>query len=239
MLDFLAIGDVMLDVHAPAAASGGVQHAPISAGAGGSAVNAARTAARVGARAAVLGAVGGDAVGRMIAQELESQGIEALFAVVPGVATGTAVYTGDTVIADRGANAAFEPDGIPDSRVTLVSAYLPPSAREQALAAASGLRAVDLQGVLADVPGAPVVLGPALDVAALAGRHDVVCSTLGRDGAEAVRGDERASARPPRILDGPLVGAGDAFAAGFLLALADGRPIAACLERGCAAVVDR
>ena len=102
--------------------------------------------------------------------------------------------------------------------------------------AAHGLVAVDLQGVLDDA-SAPIVLGPGLDLDALAGAHDVVCSTLGPEGAEAVAHGERARVGPTVLLEEPLVGAGDAFAAGFLLALADGAALADCLRRGCDAVV--
>jgi hypothetical protein len=147
------------------------------------------------------------------------------------------VYGTGTVVADRGANAGFTPTKLPEGRVTLVSGYLPAAGRTAAVELAHGLRAVDLQGLLADAPGADVVLGPHLDVAALASRHAVVCSTLGAEGAEAARGDERARVRPPRVLDGSPVGAGDRFAAGFLLALADGLGLEECLRRGCAAAL--
>jgi sugar/nucleoside kinase (ribokinase family) len=39
------------------------------------------------------------------------------------------------------------------------------------------------------------------------------------------------------VLAASPVGAGDAFAAAFLLALADGTPLEECLRRGCAAAV--
>jgi ribokinase len=233
VFDFVAVGDVMLDLRLPAAAPGTRQHTRIAVGAGGSAVNAARAASRLGARAAVVGTVGDDPVGRAIADELATEGIAAHFAVLDAP-TGTTVYTGDAVVADRGANMLGAFAELPDARVTLVSAYLPDPIRTAELA--HGLRAVDLQGVLADAPGADVVLGPRLDLDVLGPRHRVVCSTLEAAGAEAVAGRERARARPSRILDETPVGAGDAFAAGFLLALAAGRPLAECLQRGCGAV---
>jgi sugar/nucleoside kinase (ribokinase family) len=40
------------------------------------------------------------------------------------------------------------------------------------------------------------------------------------------------------VLEQSLFGAGDAFAAAFLLALADGRPLADCLTAGCRIAVD-
>jgi ribokinase len=236
MLDLVAVGDVMLDVHLPDATATPA-HGPILTAAGGSAVNAARAAIRLGASAAVVGAVGDDSVGRVIALELEASGIEDRLERLAGTNTGVVVYGSGSVVADRGANAGFVPSALPEARVTLVSAYLPAVARTAALELARGLRAVDLQGLLADAPGADVVLGPHLDVAALAPRYGVVCSTLGADGAEAACGQERARVRPERVLDGSPVGAGDRFAAGFLLALADGLGLEECLRRGCASAL--
>lgn len=226
MLDFLAAGDVMLDVRLP---GGPERHGAIASVAAGSAVNAARAATRLGARAGVAGAIGEDLIGRVIELELDEAGLETFLVRVPGAATGTAVY-GDRVIADPGANARFRPDALPEARVTLVSGYLPEAARARALELASGLRAVDLQGVATSAPGADVVLGPALDLDALAPHHRVVVSTLGAEGAVAVSGEERAEARPARVLAESPIGAGDEFAARFLLALADGRTLVESLQ---------
>ena len=237
MLDFLAVGDVMLDVRLPSSPIEARQHGVISNVLGGSAVNAARAAARLGARAAVAGAVGDDAIGRALEVELEAAGIESLLSRVEAASTGTAVYSRDSVIADRGANALFVPDRLPEARVTLVSGYLPEGARRRALSLASGLRAVDLQGVLADATGADVILGPELDLDALASNDRVVVSTRGSAGAVAAAHGERASVAPPRVLRGSPVGAGDAFAAGFLLALARGIPLQEALVRGCEAAL--
>jgi len=235
VLDFVAVGDVMLDVRLPAPRPGTRLHTRVGAGAGGSAVKAACAAARLGARAAVVGAVGDDATGRAIAEELARLGVEALFSVIQA-RTGTTVYAGDAVVADRGANERAVFEELPEARVTLVSAYLPDPVLTVGLA--HGLRAVDLQGVLADAPGADVVLGPDLDLDTLAPRHRVVCATLAEAGAEAVAAGHRARVRPRRVLAESPIGAGDAFAAGFLLALADGLALEECLRRGGASVED-
>jgi ribokinase len=237
MLDFLAVGDVMLDVRLPASPTDAKQHGVISNAAGGSAVNAARAATRLGARAAVAGAVGDDTIGRVLELEIAEAGIEPLLDRIGASSTGTAVYSRDSVVADRGANAYWAPHALPEARVTLVSGYLPEAARTAALRLARGLRAVDLQGVLDDAPGADVVLGPRLDLDALAPTHRVVVSTRGAEGAEAVAAGSRASAVPPRVVTGSPVGAGDAFAAGFLLALVDGAPLEEALARGCEAAL--
>ena len=233
MLDFLAVGDVMLDVKLPApAALRRAHHGAIESGPGGSAVNAARAATRLGATAAVAGAVGDDTLGKILRMELEAAGVTPLLDVVPGAATGTVVY-GPAIVADRGANADYVPHDLPAARVTLVSGYLSAEGRARALELASGLRAIDLQGVLADETNADVVLGPQIDLDL---DHAVVCSTLGADGAEARRGEERARVRPPRVLNEPVIGAGDAFATGFLLALVEGASLEDALGRGCGAV---
>lgn len=227
----------MLDVRLPASPAEQRQHGVITSVAAGSAVNAARAAVRLGATAAVVGAIGDDTVGKVVELEIEAAGITALLTRVQAATTGTVVYSRDAVVADRGANALFVPRELPAARVTLVSGYLPEEARRRALELALGLRAVDLQGVLDDAPGADVVIGPLLDLGRLSAHHRVVCSTLAERGAEARRGDEHAEVAPARVLDASPVGAGDAFAAAFLLALADDVPLEECLRRGCAAAI--
>ena len=234
--DLVAVGDVMLDVHVPAAPLDGVVHDAIRVRAGGSAVNAARCARRLNATAAVVGGVGDDAAAAAIRDELRRAHIDALLETAAG-ATGTVVYVGAGVVADRGANAGFRPRELPAARVTLVSGYLDEQAVHDALAHAAGLRALDLQR-----PGQPgfaadVVLGPGIPVDELAARHQVVCSTLGAGGAVAVRGAERVEVAVPCVLAESPRGAGDAFAAAFLLALADGRELRSCVQRGCEAAL--
>lgn len=233
-LDFLAVGDVMLDVHVPTPGERPL-HVPVRVVAGGSAVNAGLAAAKLGAHAAVAGCVGGDIAGRTIRAELEAHDVIPLLDVVPG-ATGTTVYVGTRVVADRGANASFAVGELPAAAVTLASGFLTPEQLAATLAAASGLRAVDTQGRTHDLPHLDVVLGPGLDLDAF--DAEVVCSTLGPEGAIARRGDETARARPPHVLAEPQPGAGDRFAAAFLLALVAGEPLAACLERACATSIE-
>jgi ribokinase len=232
--DLVAVGDVMLDVHIAAAPLDGILHDRVRVHAGGSAVNAARCARRLGMSAAVVGAVGDDAAGAAIRDELRRDGIDALLETA-GRATGTVVYVGPGVVADRGANAGFRPNGLPDARVTLVSGYLDEEAVRAALSRASGLRALDLQRPGRSAHDADVVLGPNLQLDELSAAHHVVCSTLGAEGAVAVRGRERVEVAVPHVLPESLRGSGDAFAAGFLLALADGHDLGACLRRGCEA----
>jgi ribokinase len=235
--DLIAVGDVMLDVHVTAAPPEGTLHEAIRVCAGGSAVNAARAAQRLGARAAVVGRVGDDPAGVALADDLRRNGIEALLEVDTANATGTVAYVGPGVVADRGANAGFGPGELPAARVTLVSGYLDTDAVGAALAQAHGVRAVDLQRAGQSAFDADVVLGPELAVEDFAVHHRVVCSTLAERGAIAVSGNERVRVVPERILAGSPRGAGDAFAAAFLLALLDDRPLRESLERGCAGVL--
>jgi ribokinase len=226
--DFVAVGDVMLDIHLPAP-DGARVHAPIDVRVGGSAVNAARTAARRGCRAVVVGRVGDDPAGRLVASELVREGLDALLEIDPELATGTTVYVGEAVVADRGANARLDAPELPEGRVTLVSGYLP--APGPILARAHGLRGFDTQGVAAPLE-ADVLIGPELELAGA----PVVCATLGADGATAAAGgSEPVSVRPERVLERSPVGAGDAFAAVFLLALADGAGLETALRDGCSA----
>jgi sugar/nucleoside kinase (ribokinase family) len=234
--DFLAVGDVMLDVHATTAPLDATVHEPIRVCAGGSAVNAARAARRLGAHVAVVGRVGDDPAGAAIADDLRRSGIDALLEVDASLVTGTVAYVGQGVVADRGANAGFVPQTLPGARITLVSGYLDTEAVGAALAAASGLTALDLQRPGQNAFDADVVLGPDLDVDEFAA-HGVVCATRGRCGALAVRGDERVSVAPERVLETSPRGAGDAFAAAFLLALVDDLTLRECLERGSRAVL--
>jgi sugar/nucleoside kinase (ribokinase family) len=235
--DLVAVGDVMLDVHLASAPLDAIVHGAIRVCAGGSAVNVARAARRLGASAAVVGRVGDDPAGAAIADDLRRHGIDALLEVGAGAVTGTVAYVGPGVVADRGANAGFTPGELPAARVTLVSGYLDTDAVGAALARASGIRAVDLQHPGQSAFDADVVLGPELAVDDFGVRHRVVCSTLAERGALAVSGSERVRVVPRRVLAASPRGAGDAFAAGFLLALLDDRPLRESLERGCEAVL--
>jgi ribokinase len=249
LLDLAAVGDVLLDVVAPTPAEL-PRHGPIQVTAGGSAVNAARAVTRAGRSALVVGSVGDDAVGRLVRDDLIAAGIDARLAVVAGERTGRAVYAGDAVLAERGANAAFSPDDVPPevhAAAVLVSGYQllredsGPGA--EAGFALGGVVGVDLGAApLVERYGAgrarellrraDVVFGGADAVAALGDLvGPLVVTTLGADGARA----GGVHVRPARVVAGPLVGAGDALAATMLLVLAGGASVEEALELGCAA----
>jgi 2-dehydro-3-deoxygluconokinase len=250
MPDLIAVGDVMVDILAPPLVRP-VQHAPVEIRAGGSAVNAARAAVALGRTAAVVGCIGDDAVGRLLLELLEAEGLEGRLSVVAGERTGRVVAAGDAIVAERGANRAFAPAhvGTLDARAVLVSGYQlfrddSGSGAEAALAAdavvavdVGSKRLVESFGVgraRALLQRVDVVLGNADAVAAVGPLEGpVVVETLGAAGAR-VGG---VTVAPERVLEEPLLGAGDAFAAGFLLAFAGGAAVGDCLSAGCRTVV--
>jgi sugar/nucleoside kinase (ribokinase family) len=247
--DLVAVGDVMVDVVAPEPGDP-PRHAPIELRAAGSAVNAARAAAAAGRSALVVGCVGDDAVADLLRAGLAAAGIDAALAVGRGSRTGRAVYVGDRVVAERGANAAFAPEHVPKIAsvgAVLVSGYqlLRADSGEGARAAfalggvigvdlgSAGLvRSFGIERSAAAVTGAAAVFGGPEAVAAL-GRVEgaMIVETLGVGGARA----EGMHVRPSRRIEGAPIGAGDALAAVFLLARADGAPLREALELGVAA----
>ena len=241
----------MVDVLVPAPARP-VQHAPVEIRAGGSAVNAARAAVSLGRSATVVGCVGDDGLADLVRRELGEEGIEARLGVAPGLRTGRVVVVGGAIVAERGANAGFTATHVGElsAPVVLISGYqlFRDDSGDGAAAAldADGLVAVDLgsaqlvrsygaERALALARRAGVVIGNDDAVAALGDPGGpLVVETLGAAGARA-RGT---TVEPPRVLERSLFGAGDAFAAAFLLAFADGRPLADCLTAGCRTAVD-
>jgi sugar/nucleoside kinase (ribokinase family) len=69
----------------------------------------------------------------------------------------------------------------------------------------------------------------------LARTRRLACITDGANGALAVGGNQTSRAEPPARHHNGRRGAGDAFTAAFLVALAEGRPTLEALEAGCEA----
>jgi sugar/nucleoside kinase (ribokinase family) len=242
---FSAVGDLMLDV----TARGRGHSARVRVTVGGSAANAARWAVVCGAQATAVGAVGDDAAGRLLRAELERAGVRAALAVDTAAPTGTFLVVDGEVRADRGANARLAPDDLPEELagdVVLVSAYLPPATVESALARAQAPFVALAAGRLDQLPaGGNALLAnedearrltglPAEQaVRRLAEGRRLACVTLGAEGAVAVLDGGLASARPPAREPEGAAGAGDAFAAALLVALARGLPLADALAEGC------
>ncbi len=249
-------------------------HGRIELRAGGSAANAAHAAVRLKARAAVIGRVGADAAGRLVADSLAADGVEALLTFDADAPTGCVVVVGGTsIVADPGASARLAPDDLPatlDAGAVLVSGYTllqlgpEPAARAAVERARTSWLAVDVgtarlvaafgvdrfleatsavRVLLANADEARALTGlEAEDAAvALARHYDVVCVKLGSAGALAARGEDVVRAPVQPIERDDSLGAGDAFAGGFLVALARGADLPFALRAGCdaAAVVLR
>jgi sugar/nucleoside kinase (ribokinase family) len=72
-------------------------------------------------------------------------------------------------------------------------------------------------------------------VRALANHFEVACVKLGEEGAIATRSRELVRAAAGPVTRRSLFGAGDAFAAGFLVAIARQEPLQDALEAACEA----
>jgi ribokinase len=107
-----------------------------------------------------------------------------------------------------------------------------------ARAAEAGLDAFPAQTVLlATAAEAEVLTGqdPEAAALALAVRHAVACVKLGAGGAVAASGGQLERASVEAVERTSPFGAGDAFGAALLVALAAGAPLGTALERACAA----
>jgi ribokinase len=242
---FVAVGDVMVDVTASGAGHG----ARISLAPGGSAVNAAIWATITGADATVVGRVGDDFSGRALRAELQERGVRTDLSIDLEAATGTFVVVDGEIRADRGANARLSPNDLPDvleADVVLVSGYLPGPTVAAALKRAKGAWVALAPAFLDPLPpGANAILvddvearritGSAPEEAArlLGESFRLACVTRGSDGAVAVLDGRLETARPDPVNDAGRVGAGDAFAAGLLVALTRGADLRDALEAGC------
>lgn len=219
-MKLVTVGDVMLDVVAdrlPVAEERA--HGTVKLGAGGSAVNAAIAARELGADAQVVGRVGGDPAGDLIVASLEGYGIDARLARDHELRTGTAIALQAAVVADRGANVRLSAEDLPsplrgDALLVSGFALFQEGSRDAALAALEGFdgewTAVDLASpslARADFDARVVFAtrAEAKAVPRLESRFELVC----------VKDDYGVERTAP-------FGAGDAYAAAFLVALAEG-----------------
>jgi sugar/nucleoside kinase (ribokinase family) len=225
----VTVGDVMLDVVADRLPAGGERaHGKVRLRAGGSAVNAGLAARDLGADAQVVGRVGRDPAGDMIVATLDGCGVDARLARDDELQTGTAIALRDAVVADRGANARLSLSDLPsplggDALLVSGFALFQDGSREAALAALESFggewTAVDLASprlARADFDARVVFAtrAEARAVPRLESRFEVVC----------IKDDYGVERTTP-------FGAGDAFAAAFLLAVAGGEEPDAAHER--------
>ncbi len=255
--DFIAVGELLIDVLLGELAPGEARHASVRLRAGGTAVNAALAAAAAGSHVAVVGRVGDDAAGRLIRAELAAAGIEPLLAVDSARPTGTfaeAQIGGErSIVADRDATDALGLGDLPavEADAVLVSGYLLFHDRTHEVAhaalrafgaglagATGGSRSLVDRGRLADVDvlvvndeEARALTGLDGEAAALdlAGTVEIACVTRGAAGAVAAQATRVERVAGVEREDAP--GSGDAFAALLLAELAGGADLADALAR--------
>ena len=268
--DVVVVGDVMIDVSVEAGslALGGDVRGEVRVRPGGTGANTAVWAAAEGARVRLFGRVGDDLPGRLLAQAMAERGVDCRLDVDSAARTGTMLVVRQdgerSMIADRGANAHFSPEDLPDrlgGRAILVSGYLlfDPGSEPAARAALQRAEA-DLVGVeaaswpllreygwerfLEATAHANVLLANEREAEILAnGTRDRLTERFEhvfvKEGPRGARyGSHGAWIHRNAEAAGPVLdttGAGDAFAGALLAALAGGTDPAAALVRACGA----
>jgi sugar/nucleoside kinase (ribokinase family) len=239
---FVAVGELMLDV----SVAGRGHDARVTVAAGGSAAIAAAWAVEAGAEAAIIGRIGNDPVGRLIRLALEERGLETQLSVDPDAATGTFLLVDSEPHVDRGANASFTADDLPErleGDAVLVSGYLPRETVDAALARAGAAWIAVGAGGLTQLPaGANALLADEDEARRLTGldpeaaarelgtRFRLACVTRGAAGAVAVLDGACETVAGVAVTGGHGLGAGDAFAAGLLVSVARGAQLRDALE---------
>jgi sugar/nucleoside kinase (ribokinase family) len=118
----VVVGDLLYDMLAKAEGDitlGTDTFVPIRVAAGGSGANAAAWLAHSGVETHFVGRVGGDVFGGFLEEEMERAGVKAYPARDPGLATGKVFVLVDgagerTMITDRGASEALNPNDLPE-----------------------------------------------------------------------------------------------------------------------------
>ena len=264
------VGDVGLDIVAKLAGDvvfGQDTRAAVTVAPGGAGGNTAAWLARHDVGVSLIARVGSDEAGRTAETELRAAGIDCRFAIDPVLRTCCVVVLvasdGDrTMLADRGANAAFCVDDVDLPPVTgrghlHLSGYvlLDEGSRPAALAALKQAReagwttSVDPQAsthvvtvgagnFLSWVQDADLLLPNDSELAALGGLDralqavSTVVVTHGRHGASWYSTDERINVPAPESCETDSTGAGDAFNAGLLASWLTGSSPLTALRAG-------
>lgn len=227
---------------------------------GGSAANTAHWLARLGHATAMLGCVGEDAFGRQAVQALATAGVDtAYIQYAASAATGLAAIfaspAGKRMVTSGGANAHFDPAGLPaslfgpDSHLhvaTPLRAIALPLLQQAKANGASTSCDLD-QGPDAELlPLLDICFINHSDLARWLGTDDpaeawqrlsappgfTLVMTQGAQGATAVSHEGSHSVTAQEVLVRDRTGGGDAFDAGYLHGLAQGLDRAACLQQG-------
>jgi ribokinase len=219
---------------------------------GGKGANQAIAAARLGAQVAMIGAVGADTAGGEYRQRLKQEGIEAAAVVEKAwsVGTGSAVIAVEAsgenhIIVHPGANGQLTAADVQAARasiaaatVLLVQSEVPLEAVTEAMRVAEELAvpvvfnpspwredfpwtAVKLHTVIVNETELTAWLGEARFPSEL--RIERVVLTRGGDPTVGLTRDRTLTALPPSIQPMDTVGAGDAFAGAYAVALAEGQ----------------
>jgi ribokinase len=208
---------------------------------GGKGANQAVASARLGADVALVGCVGADELADEALAGLREAGVEERW-LVKDAATGVALITVDaggetTIVVAPGANAELRPDDLAlgDAEAVLCQQEIPPEtvARAAELAPRFFLNAAPARE---DSPEAELTVVNRLELEALGARRELVCLTLGAEGAVLLEdGEEVARAAPPAVEAVDGTAAGDAFTACLVVSLLEGRSRDESLRRACAA----
>jgi sugar/nucleoside kinase (ribokinase family) len=229
----VAVGDVMVDVVADRLPRAGERrHGSVQLRAGGSAVNAGLVARSLAADVQVVGRVGLDPAGDLVVAALEGHGVDAHLARDEDLPTGTAIALQDAVVANRGANAHLSVGDLPsplrgDALLVSGFALFQDGSRDAALAA---LEQFDGEWTAVDLasPGLARLDFDARVVFATRGEADAVPGLEDRFELVCLKDDYGVERTTP-------FGAGDAFAAAFLVAVAGGADVGEARERARAA----
>jgi ribokinase len=215
---------------------------------GGKGSNQAIGAARLGAAVSLLTAVGEDSFGDKAYAVWRDEGVDVSAVVrVPEATMCAAIFVeanGQNRIAVvPGALSQLTPEyvdafapHIATADVLLVQLEIPVATALHALAVG---RELGVTTILNPAPAPEPPIAPVVDyltpneteLPAVDGATGTLVVTLGDRGARI--GDELVPAFPARVVD--TTGAGDAFAAAFAVALAEGRPELEAVRWGCAA----
>jgi ribokinase len=215
---------------------------------GGKGANVAVAARRLGAETEILAAVGDDDYAQQALVNLEVEGVY-LDAVRKldahtGLAFISVAADGENQIAvASGANAAYAPEHLPKlcSDVLVTQFEIPVETIRAALDGYEGTVIVNASPVREDVADILARADVVIVNEGEASQYDLrdhkglVCVTLGAHGAELRRdGNIIATAQPPAVEVVDTTGAGDAFAAGLTVGLAEGMADADALRFACA-----